>query len=54
MNGDHTAKTAVVVRSAAPNSAKRPGGLTEEGRRKLSDLAKKRWALGRKKGKTTL
>ena len=54
MNGNHTAKTAVVVGSAAPNAVKRPGGLTEEGRRKLSELAKKRWALNRKKGKTTL
>src|SRR5215470_8903799 len=54
MNGNHTPKAAVVVRSAAPNAAKRSGGLTEKGRRKLSELAKKRWALGRKKGKTTL
>ena len=54
MNGNHTAKTVVVVRSAPPNAAKRPRGLTEEGRRKLSELAKKRWALNRKKGKTTL
>jgi hypothetical protein len=54
MNGNHAAKTAMVVRSAAPSATKRPGGLTEEGRRKLSELAKKRWALGRKKGKTTL
>ena len=54
MNGNHTTKAAVVVRSAAPNAAKRSGGLTEKGRRKLSELAKKRWALGRKKGKTTL
>jgi len=54
MNGNHTTKTAVVVHSAESNPAKRPGGLTEEGRRKLSELAKKRWALNRKKGKTTL
>src|SRR5215475_11923922 len=54
MNGNHTTKTAVVARSAAPNPGKGPGGLTEEGRRKLSELAKKRWALNRKKGKTTL
>jgi hypothetical protein len=54
MNGNHTAKTAVAVRSVAPNAAKRPRGLTEEGRRKLSQLAKKRWVLSRKKGKTTL
>jgi len=54
MNGNQSTKTAVVVRPAAPNAAKRPGGLTEEGRRKLSELAKKRWALNRKKGKTTL
>ena len=54
MNENHTTKTAVIVRSSAPNAAKRPGGLTEEGRRKLSELAKKRWAVGRKKGKATL
>ena len=54
MNGNHTTKAAAVVRSAAPNVAKKTGGLTEEGRRRLSELAKKRWALGRKKGKTTL
>jgi hypothetical protein len=54
MNGNHTTKASVVIRSAAPDEAKRPSGLSEEGRRKLSELAKKRWALGRKKGKTTL
>jgi len=44
---------------AAPAAAKKTppkksGGLTAEGRRKLSELARKRWAANRKSGKTTL
>jgi hypothetical protein len=32
----------------------RKGGMTAAGRRRLSELAKKRWAAARKSGKTTL
>lgn len=45
-------------RIAAPKSSttkrKRRGGITEEGRRRLSEHMKKRWAERRKKGLTKL
>jgi hypothetical protein len=56
MNGHQAAKPTGAARQVAtPVIPKKPrGGLTEEGRRKLSEIAKKRWAISRKKGKTTL
>jgi hypothetical protein len=55
-NGHKTAKLGGVAKSVAtPVAAKKRGSrITKEGRRKLSELAKKRWAISRKKGKTTL
>jgi hypothetical protein len=45
-------------RIAAPKLAttkrKRRGGITKEGRKRLSELMKKRWAERRKKGLTKL
>ena len=45
-------------RKAAPKAAatkrKRRGGITAEGRKRLSELMKKRWAERRKKGLTKL
>ena len=45
---------ATAKRSAVPNSVtrskKRGGRLTPEGRKRLSDMMKKRWAEKRKKG----
>jgi hypothetical protein len=43
-------------RQKASGSTKRrtTGGLTKEGRRKLSVAAKERWAAAKRKGKTTL
>ncbi len=38
----------------AGSKPKRKGTLTAAGRRKLSELAKRRWAANRKTGKTTL
>jgi len=42
------------VSSSSKKSTPKRGGLTPEGRKKLSELAKKRWAANRKTGKTTL
>jgi len=39
---------------AAPTKRKRRGGITKEGRKRLSELMKKRWAERRKKGLTKL
>jgi hypothetical protein len=48
------APRASAKRSAVPNPVirgkKRRGGLTPEGRKRLSELMKKRWAERRKKG----
>ena len=45
-------------RTAAPKPGatkrKRRGGITKEGRKRLSELMKKRWAERRKKGLTKL
>jgi hypothetical protein len=41
-------------RKAAPAKRKRRGGITKEGRKRLSELMKKRWAERRKKGMTKL
>lgn len=37
-----------------PTKRKRRGGITKEGRKRLSELMKKRWAERRKKGMTKL
>jgi len=44
------------VAAAKPGAtkAKRRGGITKEGRKRLSELMKKRWAERRKKGLTKL
>jgi hypothetical protein len=39
---------------AAATTRKRRGGISKEGRKKLSELMKKRWAERRKKGMTKL
>lgn len=39
---------------AAAKTGKRRGGISKEGRKKLSELMKKRWAERRKKGMTKL
>ncbi len=39
---------------AAVTTRKRRGGISKEGRKKLSELMKKRWAERRKKGMTKL
>lgn len=39
---------------AVPVKRKRRGGISKEGRRRLSELMKKRWAERRKKGMTKL
>jgi hypothetical protein len=39
---------------AAPKTRKRRGGISKEGRKKLSELMKKRWAERRRKGMTKL
>jgi hypothetical protein len=41
-------------RKAAPKTAKRRGGISKEGRKRLSEMMKKRWAERRKKGMTKL
>jgi hypothetical protein len=38
----------------AATGGKRRGGITKEGRKRLSELMKKRWAERRKKGMTKL
>jgi hypothetical protein len=38
----------------AAATARRSGGLTAEGRRRLSEAAKRRWKENRKSGKSTL
>ena len=40
--------------AAAPKMRKRRGGISKEGRKRLSELMKKRWAERRKKGLTKL
>ncbi len=40
--------------AAAPKAKKRRGGISKEGRKRLSELMKKRWAERRKKGMTKL
>ena len=39
---------------AAATTGKRRGGISKEGRKRLSELMKKRWAERRKKGMTKL
>jgi hypothetical protein len=39
---------------AAAKTRKRRGGISKEGRKRLSELMKKRWAERRKKGMTKL
>jgi hypothetical protein len=39
---------------AVPAKRKRRGGISKEGRKRLSELMKKRWAERRKKGQTKL
>ncbi len=39
---------------AVPAKRKRRGGISKEGRKRLSELMKKRWAERRKKGMTKL
>jgi hypothetical protein len=39
---------------AAATTRKRRGGISKEGRKRLSELMKKRWAERRKKGMTKL
>jgi hypothetical protein len=39
---------------AAAKTGKRRGGISKEGRKRLSELMKKRWAERRKKGMTKL
>ncbi len=41
-------------RKAAPKTSKRRGGISKEGRKRLSEMMKKRWAERRKKGMTKL
>jgi hypothetical protein len=41
-------------RKAATTKRKRRGGISKEGRKRLSELMKKRWAERRKKGLTKL
>ncbi|HKN12770.1 MAG TPA: hypothetical protein VJX68_06190 [Candidatus Binatus sp.] len=41
-------------RKAATTKRKRRGGISKEGRKRLSELMKKRWAERRKKGMTKL
>ena len=41
-------------RKAAAKTRKRRGGISKEGRKRLSELMKKRWAERRKKGMTKL
>ena len=41
-------------RKAATATRKRRGGISKEGRKRLSELMKKRWAERRKKGMTKL
>jgi len=41
-------------RKAATTKRKRRGGISREGRKRLSELMKKRWAERRKKGMTKL
>jgi hypothetical protein len=41
-------------RKAAPKIGKRRGGISKEGRKRLSEMMKKRWAERRKKGMTKL
>jgi Spy/CpxP family protein refolding chaperone len=38
----------------APSTRRKRSGLTPEGRKRLSELARKRWAKSRRLGKTTL
>ena len=41
-------------RKAAATTTKRRGGISKEGRKRLSELMKKRWAERRKKGMSKL
>ncbi len=41
-------------RKAATTTKKRRGGISKEGRKRLSEMMKKRWAERRKKGMTKL
>ncbi|MGC2278113.1 MAG: hypothetical protein WA571_19015 [Candidatus Binatus sp.] len=41
-------------RKAATTAKKRRGGISKEGRKRLSEMMKKRWAERRKKGMTKL
>ena len=41
-------------KKAAAKTGRRRGGISKEGRKKLSELMKKRWAERRKKGMTKL
>jgi hypothetical protein len=41
-------------RKAATTTSKRRGGISKAGRKRLSDMMKKRWAERRKKGMTKL
>ena len=56
--GAGAAATGRKGRLAAPKSGatkrKRRGGITKEGRKRLSELMKKRWAERKKKGLTKL
>ena len=56
-----TARKSELASSSEPTAignvtkqVKRKGGLTAEGRRKLSAAAKRRWVASKKAGKTTL
>ena len=50
-----TKRTTTRTTSSTPVlTRKRKGRLTAEGRKRLSESAKRRWALSKKKGKTTL
>jgi hypothetical protein len=42
------------TKMAATTRKKRRGGITKEGRKRLSELMKKRWAERRRKGMTKL
>src|SRR5215813_10688137 len=47
-------KPSVAEHGVRSTPSRRRSRLTAEGRKRLSELAKKRWIMGRKLGKTTL
>ena len=47
-------KGRVAALAPSPAKRKRRGGITKEGRKRLSELMKKRWAERKKKGLTKL